>query len=141
MDKMIIDNSQLVYNTVSLHAITPDGTIYTFVLEDSEGKPKQIKITIGKAGTAVAAWADALESMINISLLRGTTLEDICVVLKDITTDKSSGSRFGTSVNVRSGPEGLYTCLFRYIKGKKDEQRGETELTKDVVQELDLRTD
>jgi len=130
---MIIDNSQDVYNSVSIHAITPDGTLYVFVMEDKEGNPKQIKVIIGKAGSAVSAWADALESMINIALLAGISLDTICETLKDITTDKSTGSRFGTNVNVRSGPEGLYTCLFRYIKGKRDGRRGEIESSKDAV--------
>jgi hypothetical protein len=140
---MIIDDSQSVYKSESIHARTPDGTLYTFIMEDEQGDPKQIKIVIGKAGTAVAAWADALESMINKLLLRGESLQEICEQLKDITTDKSSGSRFGTSVVVRSGPEGLYTCLFRYLKGKKDERdRGrESEVSKSAIQEQDVRAD
>lgn len=97
---------------VTIRIRTPDGTLFVWVNE-KDNKIESVKLQIGKAGAAVAAWADAMAAMINLALSHGTTLDELIETLSNITSDRSART---IESNCRSGPEGVWMALIRYRK-------------------------
>lgn len=102
------------YHGWSIRVLTPDGTIFVHFGEDEKHKLKGIWLNLGKAGSAVAAWAYALQEMINFSIDNGATLEDLIEKLASITSDGSP--RIGIGGRCKSGPEGIWMALMLYRK-------------------------
>lgn len=103
------------YQSMQMKVHTPDGTMFVNVLDDENGQPIQVIINIGKAGSAIAAWAHALSAMITVGLRAGVKLEVYLTELSSITSDKTA--RTLTS-KCSSGPEGVWMALVRYRKEK-----------------------
>ena len=96
---------------------TPDGTVHVFITETN---PISIRITIGKAGSSVAAWADAVQSLTN-ALLQHKSVDDVEDLLRDIATGSSTYNTNGFLC--RSTPEAVAFALMEYIQRKKKEKR------------------
>src|SRR3990167_4090680 len=92
---------------------TPDGTLFVTIIEENE-TPRQIIMIIGKAGTRIQAWADALGRMITLLLQSNTDIYAILQEISGITTANRATHISG--VNIRSGPEGLAYAIMVYIK-------------------------
>jgi hypothetical protein len=95
---------------------TPDGTLYLTIMEDDKGNAIAIRISIGKAGTVVRSWTEALMLVANKYMEKGGTLHDIIEALSSLTTSRvmyTSGK-----VPIRSGPEGIVYALTRYVQMK-----------------------
>lgn len=100
-----------VFESEIIRVKTPDGTLFLLVMENKDKSVAGFKITIGKAGAPLAAWASALAEMMNLAIAKGATVEDLLSVLSGITSDRSV-----RSINsvCRSGPEGVWQALVRY---------------------------
>jgi hypothetical protein len=109
------------FSARTIRVSTPDGTLFVHIAEDDEGKLKQIMLNLGKAGTAVSAWANALASTLTLSIELGATLEDLTELLSNITS--GSSARLGIGGNCTSGPEGVWMALMHYRREKHEEHR------------------
>jgi ribonucleoside-diphosphate reductase alpha chain len=122
------------FQSVQMKVRTPDGTMFVNVMEDADGKPFQIIINIGKAGSAIAAWAQALAATMSAGLQSGVKMEAFLTELSSITSSNRARTVDSTAT---SGPEGLWQALVRYrkIKFKElEEQLG------DLLEEDDRAT-
>lgn len=109
---------KMIYKSVVSKVRSPDGTIFVNVMENYVGEPIGLIINIGKSGSAVAAWAQALGEIITLSLENGIKLEMILTKLSSIT---SSGSARSKDIVVNSGPEAVFIALLKYRSSKFEE--------------------
>lgn len=98
------------YQSVQMKVRTPDGTMFVNIME-KDGQPFQVIINIGKAGSAVAAWAQALASMISAGLQAGVKFETFLTELSSITSSNLARTVHSTCT---SGPEGVWQAFVRY---------------------------
>jgi ribonucleoside-diphosphate reductase alpha chain len=70
---------------------SPLGDLYVTVNEDETGKPFEVFTTLGKAGGAAMADAEALGRMISLALRSGIPLADIAKQLRGISCDRAVG--------------------------------------------------
>lgn len=87
---------------------SPDGIVHVFITETN---PITINITIGKAGSSVAAWAYGLSELVNL-VLQNHNIETVIERLQDITTGQSTFNTNG--VQVRSTVEAVAFALREY---------------------------
>lgn len=107
------------YTSYNFVVDTPDGRMYVAIMEDRNKRPSRIEIKLGKVGSPVSAWADALGRVISTALASGTPLHNIA---EEISTITSSRSRIDSSgKTARSGPEGVVIALMQYRRAKYDE--------------------
>ena len=95
---------------------TPDGTLFVTVIEDDFGDPLEVRLSIGKTGSQVRAWTDAVQVMITMLLKAGLSIEDLIHNLSDITTGKIT--YHAGVIPIKSGPEGLAYALKIYNNNK-----------------------
>lgn len=107
------------FDNLTFRVETPDGTMFVSVMESTDGKPIAISLNIGKAGIAVAIWAQALARITSLALEKGGTINELISELTNLTTDRSRTS--GNGEVVRSGVEGLMVGLMKYRKSKYKE--------------------
>lgn len=107
------------YKSTTYRVYTPDGTMFVNIMEDEEANVKGILVNIGKAGSALSAWAQATATMVTLALSNGVPLQAIIDELKDITSD--GHARIGASADARSGPEGIYSALIQFRNDKRAE--------------------
>ncbi len=105
--KSLVDISQ----AYSIGVKSPVGKVFVHCTEDANGKLDHIIINIGKAGSEIAAWADSLSRMLNMSL-QSKSLSQIIDELSNITADKVV--RTETGVYITSGPEAVFYALMLY---------------------------
>lgn len=101
-----------------MRVATPDATIFVTVIEKHDGTPFRIFISAGKAGSAVGAWAQAVELLASKLLVSGQTISDLIEALSEITSDRR---RTDHGVSIRSGVEGFVRALHLYRAGKFEE--------------------
>ena len=107
------------YKSTTYRVYTPDGTMFVNIMEDESANVKGILVNIGKAGSALSAWAQATATMITLALEYGTSLQAVIDELKDITSD--GHARIGAVTSTRSGPEGIYSALIQFRNDKRAE--------------------
>lgn len=107
------------YTSYNFFVDTPDGKMYVAVMEDKNKQPARVEIKLGKTGSPVSAWADALGRVITAALAAGTPLYKIAEEISAITSSRSRTNTVG--VTSRSGPEGLSIALMQYRRAKHDE--------------------
>jgi hypothetical protein len=106
------------FKTLSVRVETPDGTMYVHVLENDKGLPCQVNINIGKAGTNLAAWADACARLVS------RMMPNIHGAIEELSGITSSGFRRMVKGDViRSGPAGIAYALLKYNKEKYTENK------------------
>lgn len=112
-----------LYPTFSIKVDTPDGKMFVHILEDKDGLPVRVLINIGKAGTNLAAWADATSRLVTM-MLKYASIYIIIEELSGITSSRFSLLAHGEVV--RSGPEGIARALLKYRneKFRKNQHRG-----------------
>jgi hypothetical protein len=106
-------------NNYNFRVPSPDGPATIFITESPDGP--FIQIFIGKAGTSVAAWSDALAAMTTFAL-RSTSLDEVINALADITTDRIA---YRGDTSSRSGPEALVIALRTYREILRETENGE----------------
>lgn len=100
------------YRTKSIKVETPDGTMFVDIVENERGNPIKFIIHIGKTGTSLAAWANAVAELAS----RLVQKEGIHVVLEEVSGITSSNVRARNGDLVRSGPEGFALALLKYTQ-------------------------
>jgi ribonucleoside-diphosphate reductase alpha chain len=70
---------------------SPLGDLYVTVNEDAEGRPFEVFATLGKAGGAAMADAEALGRTISLALRSGIPMVDIAKQLRGISCDRAVG--------------------------------------------------
>lgn len=104
-----------ISNSEVIRVRTPDGTLFAIIMENEDGSPKEVQLSIGKAGSALSAWVYSVAGLITLALKNGQTLESVIEVLGGITSDRSPRI---IGNNCRSGPEGVWMALMRYRQSK-----------------------
>lgn len=100
----------------SIKVTTPDGTMFVHIIDHPiSGAPLKIDITLGKAGSSVQSWAQALSRAITLALRAGVNIGAILEEVSAITTDKLS---FSNNRAVRSGPDGIAQAILIYMANK-----------------------
>jgi len=101
---------------------TTDGTLYVTIC-DVNDEVFKVALVIGKTGSQVRAWTEALQEVINIVLLSGIPLVRVISATSNITTGKVKIHQPG--INIRSGPEGVAYALMKYLqeKGRERDER------------------
>ncbi|MBW3552865.1 MAG: vitamin B12-dependent ribonucleotide reductase [Gemmatimonadetes bacterium] len=94
---------------------SPLGDLYVTVNEDESGKPFEVFTTLGKAGGAAMADAEALGRMISLALRSGIPLTDISKQLRGISCDRAVG--FGPN-KVLSMPDAIGQVLELHMAEK-----------------------
>ncbi len=88
---------------------TPAGRAF-FTVNEQDGKPFEVFVTLGKAGTAVAAFVESLGRLASLALRSGVDVRDLVVQLRGITQEDAVG--FGPN-RVLSVPDALAQVLQR----------------------------
>lgn len=101
-----------------LRKLTPDGTIFVIIDEDETGKPIQVRVNIGKAGSGLAAWTFAFSQLFTLALQHGATIEDVITVLSNTNSDRLVYDR---NTPIKSGPAGVVQALLSYNVEKAKE--------------------
>lgn len=112
-----------VWKTDVIRVRTPDGTLYATFMKDNEGQLEQVQFSIGKAGAPLAAWANAIATVINLSIKKGATVEDLIVELSSITSD---GKARTLDTTARSGPEGIWQAFIQFRQGWPEDRHNKT---------------
>lgn len=100
------------YNCSTIRTQTPDGTMFVTIIEDSNSIPIEVLVAIGKTGTRVRAWTEAIQGLCTTILSLGGKLTDIANSIDAISID----DRYET----KSGPEGLVRCIAIYLQSRAD---------------------
>jgi ribonucleoside-diphosphate reductase alpha chain len=110
----LVQDRPIRVNGATYKIITPLGSAFITVNQDPEGNPFEVFITIGKAGSEVAAMAEALGRMISTTLRFGNHLppreraREIVEQLRGIGGSRSVG--FGPN-KIRSLPDAVAKAL------------------------------
>lgn len=107
------------FPSYSFRQDTPDGRLFVHVIEE-DGAPIEVKINVGKAGTNLAAWADAMGRLITRMLPK----VGIYGVIEELSGITSQGlMRLEKGKVCRSGPEGVAIALHAYRAEKYKENK------------------
>lgn len=111
---MTIEPASLPSSSIKIQ--TPEGTLFVHIIESPPGIPAKLDLNIGKAGSAVLAWAHAFAKVASICLRNGIPISAIADEISGINTD-----RITTSLDriVRSGPDGIAQAILIYLESKK----------------------
>lgn len=116
MRLMMMTNKKEANECSVIRIATPDGTMFVTVIEDANGDPTDLQIFIGKTGTQIRAWTDAVQGIASLALRNGAHITDIITALSLVTTSKTVMHR--GIIPVRSGPEGVVVALKAYLSSK-----------------------
>ena len=98
---------------------SPLGDIYVTINEDESGRPFEMFCTLGKAGGAATADAEAIGRLISLALRSGVSLPAIKDQLRGISSDRAVG--FGPT-KVLSAPDAIGQAIERYLEEKEGVQ-------------------
>lgn len=115
-----------IYNSSTYRIYTPDGTMFINMIEDTNRQVIAIDIQVGKAGGSLRAWAHCFGRLLTMALEHGASIEEIAAELSSQTSDRSK--RYANGIQVRSGPEGVYTAIMMHKHSRFDEQSREMNL-------------
>ena len=90
---------------------SPLGDLYVTINQDEQGRPFEVFATLGKAGGAAMADAEAIGRLISLSLRSGISITDIIQQLRGISCDRAVG--FGPN-KVLSMPDAVAQALALY---------------------------
>ncbi|NNF39644.1 MAG: vitamin B12-dependent ribonucleotide reductase [Gemmatimonadetes bacterium] len=109
--------SMLRGRTVKMNS--PLGDLYLTINEDEGGRPFEVFCTLGKAGGAAMADAEAIGRLISLSLRSGIPITSIKDQLRGISCDRAVG--VGPN-KVLSAPDAIGQALERYLEEKEGVQ-------------------
>lgn len=103
-----------VLDVNSIKVSTPDGTMFFNIVEQHK-KPCKVDIIIGKAGSSIQAWSQALARLITISLRNGVSIGRIAEEMAGINSDriKHNGDKI-----IRSVPAAINYAILIYLASK-----------------------
>jgi ribonucleoside-diphosphate reductase alpha chain len=100
--------------------LSPLGTLYVTINEDEKGRPFEVFTTLGKAGGAAMADAEAISRLISLGLRSGIPLRTICRQVRGISCDRAVG--FGAK-KILSMPDAVALAIEEYLAEKEGEQQ------------------
>jgi ribonucleoside-diphosphate reductase alpha chain len=103
--------SMLRGRTVKMNS--PLGDLYVTINEDESGRPFEVFCTLGKAGGAAMADAEAIGRLLSVSLRSGIPITALRDQLRGISCDRAVG--IGPT-KVRSAPDAIGQAIERYIE-------------------------
>lgn len=101
------------FNSVSIKVPTTAGTMFVAIMEDALGNPVGFQLNIGKAGSELSAFVNALSRVCNLAIDRGALITDLIQELSNHTTDKRA-ARAGNGSEIRSVVDGIVYALVEY---------------------------
>src|SRR5687767_11964562 len=110
---------------------TPLGTMFVNITEDDRGQPFEVFITLGKAGGAATADAEAMGRLISLALRSGIPLPSIHRQLRGISSDRAVG--LGPH-KVLSVPDAIGIALEEWWRDKHQGVQAELSLPPDPRQ-------
>jgi|SRR6266849_5651558 len=113
---LINPNEPELLNCQSIKVHTPDGTMFFNIIEDKD-KPVGVTIILGKAGSSVQAWSQALAAVITLALRNNVEISIIAEEVSSITTDKVS---FSNDRVIRSVPDAIAQAILIYLANKSN---------------------
>lgn len=90
--------------------------MFVHIIEHPLGIPYKLDITIGKAGSAIQAWASSFAKIASISLRNGVPISAIVEEITGINTDRVT---VNNGRSIRSGPDGIAQAILIYLESKK----------------------
>lgn len=119
---MVITKRPEVLNGFTAKTESPEGTVFTTINEDKQGRVVEIRIIIGKGGSTLAAWADALARVTTLALQAGA---DISTLLAEISGITSARIKKQNGVLIRCGPEAVSYAIMTYLRERhKQDMKG-----------------
>ena len=109
--------SMLRGRTVKMNS--PLGDLYVTINEDESGRPFEVFCTLGKAGGAAMADAEAIGRLLSLSLRSGIPITAVRDQLRGISCDRAVG--IGPT-KVRSAPDAIGQAIERYIEEREGVQ-------------------
>jgi ribonucleoside-diphosphate reductase alpha chain len=100
--------------------LSPLGTLYVTINEDEKGRPFEVFTTLGKAGGAAMADAEAISRLISLDLRSGVPLTTLCKQLRGISCDRAVG--FGAK-KILSMPDAVAMAIEEYLEEKEGQQQ------------------
>ncbi|HIF23656.1 MAG TPA: TSCPD domain-containing protein, partial [Gemmatimonadetes bacterium] len=98
---------------------SPLGDLYVTLNEDEGGKPFEVFCTLGKAGGAANADAEAIGRLMSLALRSGIPISQVKDQLRGISCDRAVG--LGPN-KVLSVPDGIGQAIERYLEEKEGVQ-------------------
>jgi ribonucleoside-diphosphate reductase alpha chain len=98
---------------------SPLGDLYVTINEDENGRPFEVFCTLGKAGGAAMADAEAIGRLVSLGLRSGIPITAIKDQLRGISCDRAVG--VGPS-KVLSAPDAIGQAIERYLEEKEGVQ-------------------
>ncbi|HSR43493.1 MAG TPA: hypothetical protein VLL48_15000, partial [Longimicrobiales bacterium] len=95
---------------------SPLGDLYVTVNEDEQGRPFEVFCTLGKAGGAAMADAEAIGRLVSLALRSGIPITAVKDQLRGISCDRAVG--LGPN-KVLSAPDAIGQALERYLEEKE----------------------
>ncbi len=105
---------------VTRKMMSPLGTLYVTINEDEKGRPFEVFTTLGKAGGAAMADAEAISRLISLALRSGVPLTTISKQIRGISCDRAVG--FGAK-KILSMPDAVAQAIEEYLAEKEGEQQ------------------
>lgn len=108
----------MVWSNITYRLETPDGTAIVQIVENADAPNgiENIFFAIGKAGSSVNAYCDALAKM-TLYALRSHTLTEVINELSSITSDRPPTKTIDGIV-LRSGVDALFLALLNWRNDK-----------------------
>lgn len=122
------------HNSYVITVPSPDGEMFVNCIED-KGKLFRVEVYIGKAGSALAAWANSASSLVNLALENDVDISSIICNLLGISSDKST--KIG-NIEIKSGPDSLAVGLVKYKRLKLEESLEELRIIYEDEEGLDV---
>ena len=98
---------------------SPLGDLYVTINEDEQGRPFEVFCTLGKAGGAAMADAEAIGRLISLALRSGIPITALRDQLRGISCDRAVG--LGPN-KVLSAPDAIGQAIERYLEEKEGVQ-------------------
>jgi ribonucleoside-diphosphate reductase alpha chain len=98
---------------------SPLGDLYVTINEDEQGRPFEVFCTLGKAGGAAMADAEAIGRLVSLALRSGIAITAVRDQLRGISCDRAVG--LGPN-KVLSAPDAIGQAIERYLEEKEGVQ-------------------
>ncbi|MGD8321833.1 MAG: vitamin B12-dependent ribonucleotide reductase, partial [Gemmatimonadota bacterium] len=103
----------------TMKMMSPLGDLYVTINEDDQGRPFEVFCTLGKAGGAAMADAEAIGRLVSLALRSGIPIGRIKDQLRGISCDRAVG--LGPN-KVLSAPDAVGQAIERYLEEKEGVQ-------------------
>ncbi len=98
---------------------SPLGDLYVTINEDEAGRPFEVFCTLGKAGGAAMADAEAIGRLVSLALRSGIPITSLAAQLRGISCDRAVG--IGPN-KVLSAPDAIGQAIERYLEEREGVQ-------------------